>query len=300
MNRTCINKSRVALLITSLLLVCSGCTIITGKNVVVIEADEPVDFPETGFSHALFEDLLETYVDVEGNVSYDEWHQSSDDIAALNSYLAAVSRYSPDNAPGRFESRNDELAYWLYSYNAYVIKSILHRWPLDSVRDVKAPLEIVKGLGFFYSQRFIFGEQTYSLHNVENKKIRDQFQDARIHFVLNCGSYSCPVLRPELPTGAALDPFLASAAAEFVSDEKNVQISHEDKTVTLNEIFDWFEKDFLNDMRRRGLPSSNGLVDYVASVAPAKLRAELSRASNYEVAFAAYDWSINDTREPHE
>ena len=70
-------------------------------------------------------------------------------VQQLNSYLGAVSRFSPDNAPHRFRGRNDELAYWIYAYNAYVIRSVLDHWPLDSVTDVKAPLEAIKGLGFF-------------------------------------------------------------------------------------------------------------------------------------------------------
>lgn len=286
-------------IVAALALTMCSCGALIGKNIITVDADLPPDFPDAGFSHAAFENLLQSYVDADGNVTYDDWYASADDVAALDSYLTAVSRFSPENAPHRFVSSNDELAYWLYSYNAYVIKSILNRWPLDSVTDVKAPVEIVKGFGFFYSQRFIFGEQEYNLYDVENKKIRERFQDARIHFVLNCGSDSCPILRPELPTGDALEPFLSSAAADFVSDANNVRINHGERSVVLNEIFDWFEKDFINDLRQRGLPSGNGLIDYISNVAPPDMRDDLSRAQDYKISFADYDWSINDTLDSH-
>jgi len=261
----------------------------------IVDADIPEGFPPNGFSHEVFESLLKTYVDSSGQVDYDSWHESDVDIATLDSYLAAVIRYSPENSPQRFDRRSDALAYWLYAYNAYVIKSILDRWPLESVTDVTAPVEFVRGFGFFYRQRYLFGEEAYSLYSVENKKIRATYKDARIHFVLNCGSESCPVLRPELPTGDELEPLLQQAALDFVSDERNVHIDHDNKQLVLSEIFKWFEKDFVNDLRKRGLPSDHGVIDYIASVASEQQRTELLRAIDYETVFRDYDWSLNDS-----
>jgi len=260
-----------------------------------IDAAVPEDFPSEGFSHQLFEDLLKTYVDTAGEVDYDAWHESQDDERRLNEYLATVSLYSPENAPERFNTRNDALAYWLYAYNAYVIRSVLDHWPLNSVTDVKAPVEVVKGFGFFYRQRYLFGGTAYSLYAVENAKVRAEFRDARIHFVLNCGSESCPVLRPELPTGDALEDLLQQASVEFVSDERNVYIDRANKRIVLSRIFKWFEKDFIRDLQKRGLPSENGVVSYVASVSNEEQRKELQRASDFDVVFSDYDWSVNKT-----
>jgi len=258
-----------------------------------IDANVPESFPDDGFSHLVFEELLKTYVDGAGEVNYDDWHESTDDSHKLDTYLAAVSLYSPENSAERFPSRNDALAYWLYAYNAYVIRSVLDRWPLDSVTDVKAPVEITKGFGFFYRQRYLFGGTAYSLYAVENEKVRALYKDARIHFVLNCGSESCPVLRPELPTGDALEPLLQQAAVDFVSDDRNVFIDYENKKVFLSEIFKWFEKDFVSDLRRRGLPTDDGVLGYVASVAGEAQQKELLGATDFEVVYRDYDWSIN-------
>ena len=258
-----------------------------------IDADVPEGFPSDGFSHRVFEELLKTYVDSAGEVNYDAWHQFADANHKLDTYLAAVSLYSPENAAERFQSRNDSLAYWLYAYNGYVIRSVLNRWPLDSVTDVKAPVEVAKGYGFFYRQRYLFGGVAYSLYAVENEKVRAMYKDARIHFVLNCGSESCPVLRPELPTGDALEPLLQKAATDFVSDDRNVFIDHANKKIFLSEIFKWFEKDFVSDLRRRGLPTEHGVVGYVASVASEDRRDKLLLAVDFEVVYRDYDWSIN-------
>jgi len=261
---------------------------------VIVDAQIVTGFPEQGFSHDTFEVLLGEYVTPAGQVDYDRWHGSRESIHQLNSYLAAVSRFSPENAAPRFPTRNDELAYWMYGYNAYVIKAVLDRWPLSSVTDVKAPVEAIKGMGFFYQLRFSFGGQFLSLLAVENDKIRARYRDARIHFVLNCASESCPVARPELPTGDALEEMMTRAAAEFVNDPDNVSVDHERQTVFLSSIFKWYKKDFINDLRAKGRPGERGLIDYVAGLATGSLRADLDRADGYEVEFRDYDWSLNE------
>ena len=262
-------------------------------QVVIITASIPESFPTAGFSHALLEQLLEQYVDDQGNVDYDRWHRSRSDRELLEQYLAAVSQFSPQAAAERFAKRSDELAYWLYAYNAYVIRSVLEHWPLESVTDVRAPIEAVKGLGFFYRQRFIFGGEVLSLYAVEHEKILATFRDPRIHFVLNCASESCPVLRPELPVGDELEQLLASATIEFVNDPRNVQVNHEKQQIILSTIFKWYRNDFLNDLRRRGRPVERGVVEYIVDGATAELRADIDAAAGYELVFEDYDWAIN-------
>ena len=94
-------------------------------QLTVIEGVIPGDFPADRFSHAMFETLLHSYVDSNGDVDYERWHKNEDDLRQLNSYLAAVAAYSPVNTPSRFPKRSDQLAYWLYAYNAYVVRVVL-------------------------------------------------------------------------------------------------------------------------------------------------------------------------------
>jgi hypothetical protein len=269
---------------------------INRPRLLVIDAGIPDDFPDNGFSHAIFESLLHRYVDSDGRVDYERWHQSAEDVHGLDTYLAAVAAFSPDTSPPRFSKQSERLAYWLYAYNAYVVRNVLNHWPMESVTHLKAPLEIITGFGFFWRERFLFGGEALSLYTVENKIIRPTFRDPRIHFVLNCASESCPVLRPELPTGNDLEPFLASATIDFVSDRENVNIDHSNGRIILSDIFKWYEKDFINDLRRQGLPLEDGLVEYLISVAPEPMKGDLASARDYSIEFSGYDWSINDSR----
>ncbi len=263
-----------------------------GSRVVRVDTPLPKDFPAQGFSHAVFESLLQEYVDDEGRVAYQLWHDNAGDMARLDSYLAALARYSPLNAQERFPAQSARLAYWLNAYNASVIKGVLLHWPLHSVNDVKARLQLKQGQGFFHELGFVLGQKTYSLLQIENEQIRKPFQDARIHFVLNCASGSCPTLQPELPKGPELETYLADAAGRFVSDPSNVRVDPEARKVYLSAIFDWYADDFLNDLRRRGKPAPD-LIAYVRDVAPPALQAQLEGAQEYEVVFLDYDWSVN-------
>jgi len=264
---------------------------------VEILAELPADFLNEGFSHEAFESLLALYVDSKGNVNYEAWHASESDRNLLDGYLAAVAAFSPDSAPERFTFRSEKLAYWIYAYNAYVIRTVLQNWPIESVTDLKAPIEAVTGLGFFYRTRFQFGHEALSLYAVEHQKILADFQDPRIHFVLNCASESCPTIRPQLPTGGDLEILLQEKTVEFINDENNVFIDHEHRKIVLSTIFKWYRKDFVNALRREGRPTDAGVFDYVSPYLTGHDTAALDLATSYDVVFTDYDWSLNRSAE---
>lgn len=293
MNPLSVARRCSLLLLAAAALLLGGCAAVEVREV---KAPLPQDFPASGFSHAAFESLLHRFVKND-RVDYAAWHADAGAVARLDSYLAAVAAFSPDNAPQRFPSRNDAKAYWLHVYNALVIKGVLDHWPLDSVNDVKAPLEVVRGYGFFYRLGFIVGGRSMNLYDIEHEKVLKQWQDPRAHFVLNCASSSCPVIRPTLPGGADLEPFLAKATQEFVADPGNVHVDHAQKKLRLSQIFEWYQADFINDLQRRAVPAKHGIADYLIDVAPAALKEELRRAatSGYKIEYVDYDWAINKT-----
>lgn len=290
MTQFAIERCRALLLVLAVL----GMSACGAVQVREVSAPLPQSFPEKGFSHGAFEDLLRRFVRND-RVDYAAWHGDRQAVAQLDSYLAAVAAYSPENAPARFPVRNDAKAYWLHIYNALVIKAVLDHWPLASVNDVKAPLEVVQGYGFFYRLGFIVGGKTTNLYDIEHDKVLKQSNDPRAHFVLNCASSSCPAIRPSLPTGDALEPFLAKATQEFIGNPRNVNIDHANKKLRLSQIFEWYPSDFINDLRRRAIPVNNGIVDYLIDTAPEALKPELRRAAGYPIEYVDYDWNINNT-----
>ena len=159
---------------------------------------------------------------------------------------------------------------------------------------MRAALELKSGMGFFWRLRFVFGGREINLYDLENKVIRARFSDPRVHFVLNCASEGCPVLRPDLPTGAELEPYLEKAAQDFLGESGNVTIDHAAKTLTLSAIFQWYEEEFLADLARRGIPASQrSLRTWLLLFADGDRKAQLHRAADYKVRFASYDWELN-------
>lgn len=268
-----------------------------------INASLPKSFPTQGFSHQTFATLLKQFVDNQGYIDYQSWKQTPQAHNKLKQYLAAVAKYSPDSHPERFNSKPDILAYWIYSYNALVIHSILEHWPLRSVTDVKAPLEIIKDLGFFYKQKFIVGGKAYNLYHLEQQKMVQTKSDPRSHFILNCGSASCPPMRPELPVGVELEPFLQRAAIEFINNPDNVRINSATQSIELSKIFKWYIENFaatspLQKMaetnKKINTPSqTSALISYIEQYANVSLKEQLQQAKSKPIEYIEYDWTIN-------
>ena len=285
------NKLNSIFLSLWLALILSGCAVV---QIQEVQAPLPQDFPQQGFSHRAFENLLQRFV-VNNRVNYDAWHADPQALAQLDSYLAAVAAFSPENTPERFPTKNDGKAYWLHIYNALVIKAVLTHWPLESVNEVKAPLEVIQGYGFFYQLNFIVGGKKYNLYDLEHEQVLKQWNDPRAHFVLNFASASCPAISPTLPTGESLEPYLKQATQKFLSDPHNLTIDHPAQKLHLSKIFKWYQSDFINDLRRRGVPAQNGIVDYLIDAAPEPLKTNLHPAIPYTIEYVDYDWALNKT-----
>jgi hypothetical protein len=242
-------------------------------------------------SHASYSALLGRYVDASGHVDYGRWKATPRDVAELDEYLNLVANASPESRPGLFPAARDRLAYWMNAYNALVMRTILDRWPLESVNDVKSGLSLFRGQGFFRNLRFQVGHTWLSLDDIE-ERVR-ALDDPRMHFAMNCGSGGCPALDATAFAGEDLDRTLERKAHDFVNDPTHVKVDPVAKKVVLSKIFDWFGDDFV-----KAKPGAKDVLDYITDYADPGLAKQLSqaRAAGYELEFADYDWSINKAR----
>lgn len=256
--------------------------------------------PTAAVEHQTLASLLYRYVMPSGGVDYDAWKADRADVEALDGYLGRLAAASPENRPQLFATRASELAYWINLYNAVVLREVLRRWPLESVRDVKPTLtaRVIRGKGFFYDLRFEVGGRVLNLLDLENEIIRGRYDDARIHFAINCASGSCPVIQRDSFEPGELDDRLELATVAFVNDRRNVEVDVDGKRIRLSKLFDTFEKDFVAHVRA-GRPGSRlGVLDFIAGYARGSLVTELAdaRRRGFRVAYRTYDWSINSQR----
>ena len=242
----------------------------------------PEDVPV--YSDKAYLELVRKYtVDGGEKVDYAAWKDNEADMAALDRQVELIAQVSPDSHPEQFASRSSARSYWINSYNTLVLHAVLEYWPLESVRDVKISLSsrVVPGKGFFYDRKITVGGRQTSLYKLEKEVLASQ-KDPRLHFALNCGSESCPVLRPWEWSEDQLD----QAAREFVNRPENVSV--EDGKLVVSSIFKWYKKDFpadLNDLQQFADPA---------------LLAELQQAhkQGYPLRYRKYDWSLNADESP--
>ncbi|MEO9892087.1 DUF547 domain-containing protein [Aurantibacter sp.] len=213
-------------------------------------------------NHTLWNTLLAKHVDSEGNVDYASFVA---DKADLEIYLELLNKNTPDDN----WSKNEKLAYYINLYNAATVKLILDNYPLKSIKDINSPWD---------KKWVLIGGKKFSLGSIEHKILR-KMDEPRIHFAINCASYSCPKLINTAFLPSTMEEQLEAATVDFINDTTRNKIT-EDK-VQLSNIFKWYKSDFTDN---------GSLIDYLNKYAT-------SRASNdSKISYLKYDWGLNQAR----
>jgi hypothetical protein len=248
---------------------------------------EHADSEATGiFQHDLLDTILKDRVDAAGGVDYSGLRK---DRGALDLYIRQLAACSPRNCADRFSGTNEQLAYWINAYNAFVLLAVVDAWPIRSVADVEGGLE-----GFFRQQRFLVGGDSLALNDIENRIIRPEFRDPRIHFAVNCGAASCPALDRHAYKPTDLDSHLDRQTRRFAADSAHVRV--EAGHLYLSRILDWYGDDFVQwfpQKSARVSKSAPTLLDYVSLYAPADLAQQLTDVESGSIKFSEYDWRLN-------
>lgn len=220
-------------------------------------------------SHAAWDALLKKHVDGRGLVNYRAFRADS---LALNAYLKTLA----DHPPAQSWPQPEQLAYWLNAYNAFTVQRVLRGYPVRSIRELGGP---VNGVNTVWDQRFIrLGGQRYSLNDIEQRIIRRQFQEPRVHFALVCAAVSCPRLRREAYTGARLDAQLQAQGVDFVNDPAKNQLTP--ARARLSGLFEFYPEDF-----RQG---GHTLPQTVNRFARRKLNPDA------QISYLPYNWALNE------
>ncbi len=224
--------------------------------------------------HTAFDILLKKHVNREGWVDYDGFKKDRNE---LTKYLDLLQKNAPND---KSWSREDKLAYWINAYNAFTIELVLQYYPVESIKDIGSKIQI-PFVNTPWDIKFIkIGGKDLDLNNIEHSILRKEFDEPRIHFAINCASYSCPVLRAEAYTGAKVDQQLNEQAISFVNDERRNQISGSE--AALSKIFSWFSGDF----------TKNGnLKDFINQFAKVKI------VDKAKISYIDYDWRLNDSKD---
>jgi hypothetical protein len=156
-------------------------------------------------------------------------------------------------------SSTERKAFFINIYNSLVIHSLVENMITENDDS------IFKRLRMYATAAYQIGPFLYSLNDIEHGILRGnkcsptpfssppfpshdprlrfivEF-DPRIHFTLNCGARSCPIIKVYLDS--KLDRQLQSATQCYLT---NIAIDLQQKTVTLSMLFKWFRHDFGNN-----------------------------------------------------
>ncbi|MTI19476.1 DUF547 domain-containing protein, partial [Fulvivirga sp. RKSG066] len=187
-------------------------------------------------SHEIWNELTKKHVKANGMVDYKGF---INDRKKLEAYLDLLSNNAPDKDKW---SENEQLAYWINAYNAFTIKLIIDNYPLESIQDLHPTLKIPGVNTVWHKKFFKIGGEEASLDEIEHDILRKEFEEPRIHFAINCASFSCPPLRAEAYMADKLDKQLDEMATQFINDDKRNKITPDNPEVS--KIFSWFTKDF--------------------------------------------------------
>jgi hypothetical protein len=236
-----------------------------GRNTSTTEIPDlayPTTISETAQSidHSKWNALLQKNVSKNGNVDYKGFQKDS---KQLQSYLTLLA----SNVPTKSWSKNAVLAYWINTYNAFTVKLILDNYPVKSIKDIKDP----------WGQKFFtLGNKKYSLEEVEHEILR-KMNEPRIHFAINCASFSCPNLLNEAYTEANLEKQLSTVAKSFINDKTKNTITA--NKAEISKIFDWFSGDF----KKKGT-----VIDFLNQYSSIKIN------SKAKVSYKEYNWTLNE------
>jgi hypothetical protein len=223
---------------------------------------------------SIFDSVLSHHVSLDGLVNYNGLR----DDKKFTMYIEYLSNTDPDALP----SEEQRLAFWINAYNAFVIKGVLDEYPIKSVLDVGWIPH-----SFFIRKKFKTRHGKITLRTIENKKIREPFEEPRIHFAINCASMSCPRLLTEAYRAENLEKQLETQAKFFINDKSKNYLDRENGILYLSSIFKWFEGDFIKN--------GGKIEQYIAKYLNAD-DAAFVRNNKVTIKYLDYDWGLNERK----
>lgn len=210
----------------------------------------------------LWDELLGTYVTPGGHVNYEGFKQDKNFQKCLDLFTS--------QGPQDSWTRDQKMAYWINVYNAFTVKLIVDHYPLESIKDIEEPWDIAL---------INIDGKSYTLNNVEHDILRPDFKDPRVHFAVNCASFSCPVLHNEAIRAESLNSTLDTLTKNFLNDIHRNRISS--RKAEISKIFEWFKDDFA---------TVGGVRKFIEEYRGSKINPDL------ELTYIPYDWKLNSLK----
>jgi hypothetical protein len=142
---------------------------------------------------------------------------SPEDRKRLKDYIARLETARVSTLP-----QPAQMAFWINLYNAKTIDIVLDHYPVKSIRDIS--LGGLFTVGPWKQKNMMVEGKSLSLDSVEHDILRKQWRDPRVHYAVNCASYSCPNLAAKAWTSEKLEEMLDEGARAYVNHPRGARI----------------------------------------------------------------------------
>ena len=261
-----------------------------------VEPNKPIDRTSALATHALCVDLLVTYVDDIGLVDYKMLRRKRLElIGVLNEYSNVKTEIYNK------WSHNDQLAFWINTYNLCMIKAVVDNYPIVASRFkvIFYPANSIMQIdGVWDKILFNIMGENYSLTEIEQKILRSQFDDPRVSLAISYASMGSPPLRREPYTGAKLDQQFDDQARRFLLTDKGFKVDRDEPALYLSPVFDWYSQQFQAKYPagKQFSDKSQGqasILTYISKHVSQKDTEWLARKI-YPVKWIRFDWALNE------
>jgi hypothetical protein len=190
----------------------------------------------------------------------------------------------------------------LNAYNAFVLRSVIDRYPINGESPEYPAKSIRQTGGVFDRSQHRAAGRSVTLDEIEST-ILPTFKDPRLFLALGRGAIGSARLRSEAYTGARLETQLEAVAAEFVSKARLFRVDPASNVITVSAILSWREREFI-EVYGDGPPGSRDLfaqrspieraVLYLVDPHLLPLERSVVERNDFTMAFGTFDWRLND------
>jgi len=256
-----------------------------------IRAQDPVP-PVVDPLHQPFDEILDTYVR-DGLVYY---RALKGERGKFDRYVQSLAETSADTVKGWTPER--QLAFWINTYNALVLKTVIDHYPLRG-RAPEYPANSIRQIpGAFERTTHRAGGRSFTLDALEREVIAG-FGDPRALFALGRGAMGGGRLKSEAFTSERLDSQLTTMTSELVTRRVLVFVDAANGVLSVNPIFSWREAAFVKmaDKAKEVYNTRSPLERAVLAMIDPLLvpnESEFLRKNTFRMVFHDFDWTLND------
>lgn len=210
-------------------------------------------------------------------------------VASLNVPAATYSAWSPEA----------KMAFWVNAYNAFVLQTVVSRYPIRGTSSAYPSSSIRQIPGAFDQTKHRAAGRSVTLDDIE-KTVLAEFGEPRLFLALGRGAVGSGRLRSEAYTAARLPEQLEAIQAEFVTRQRLLKVDRTAGEVSTTPILSWNEAQFVSAYGSKAgerfaarSPIERALIAFITpQLLP--LEREFVDENRFKVTFQDFDWRLND------